>query len=95
RIGVNSGSLEKDLIEKYGGVTPQGLVESALRHVRILEKYDFHNIIVSIKASDVPFSLEAYSLLSQSIDYPIHVGITEAGTVYSGTIKSAVGIGAI
>lgn len=95
RIGVNSGSLEKDLIEKYGGVTPQGLVESALRHVRILEKYDFHNIIVSIKASDVPFSLEAYSLLSQSIDYPIHVGITEAGTVYSGTIKSAVGIGTI
>ncbi|WP_352400782.1 flavodoxin-dependent (E)-4-hydroxy-3-methylbut-2-enyl-diphosphate synthase [Anaerotignum sp.] len=95
RIGVNSGSLEKDLIEKYGGVTPQGLVESALRHVQILEKYGFHDIVVSIKASDVVFSLEAYQLLSQSINYPIHVGITEAGTVYSGTIKSAVGIGAI
>ena len=95
RIGVNSGSLEKDLVEKYGGVTPQGLVESALRHVHILEKYHFHDIIVSIKASDVPFSLEAYGLLSQAIDYPIHVGITEAGTVYSGTIKSAVGIGTI
>ena len=86
RIGVNSGSLEKELVEKYGGVTPQGLVESALKHVKILEKYDFHDIVVSIKASDVPFSLEAY---------PIHVGITEAGTVYIGTIKSAVGIGAI
>ncbi len=95
RIGVNSGSLEKDLVEKYGGVTPQGLVESALRHVQILEKYGFHDIVVSIKASDVVFSLEAYQLLSQAIDYPIHVGITEAGTVYGGTIKSAVGIGAI
>lgn len=95
RIGVNSGSLEKDLVEKYGGVTPQGLVESALRHVKILEKYDFHNIVVSIKASDVPFSIEAYHILAEHIPYPIHVGITEAGTLYSGTIKSAVGIGAI
>lgn len=95
RIGVNSGSLEKDLVEKNGGVTPKGLVESALRHVRILEKYGFYDIVVSIKASDVVFSLEAYQLLSQAIDYPIHVGITEAGTVYGGTIKSAVGIGAI
>ncbi|MDD4843410.1 MAG: flavodoxin-dependent (E)-4-hydroxy-3-methylbut-2-enyl-diphosphate synthase [Anaerotignum sp.] len=95
RIGVNSGSLEKDFIQKYNGVTPQGLVESALRHVRILEKYDFYNIVVSIKASDVQFSLEAYKILSETIDYPIHVGITEAGTVYGGTIKSAVGIGAI
>ena len=95
RIGVNSGSLEKDLVEKYGGVTPQGLVESALRHVRILEKYGFYDIVVSIKASDVVFSLEAYQLLSEAIEYPIHVGITEAGTVYGGTIKSAVGIGAI
>lgn len=95
RIGVNSGSLEKDLVQKYGGVTSQGLVESALRHVRILEKYDYYDIVVSIKASDVLFSLEAYQLLSQAIDYPIHVGITEAGTVYSGTVKSAVGIGAI
>lgn len=95
RIGVNSGSLEKELVEKYGGVTPQGLVESALKHVRILEKYDFHDIVVSIKASDVPFSIEAYRLLSEAIPYPIHVGITEAGTPYAGTIKSAVGIGTI
>lgn len=95
RIGVNSGSLEKDLVEKYGGVTPQGLVESALRHVSILEQLDFYDIIVSIKASDVPFSLECYQRLSDAIDYPIHVGITEAGTLYSGSIKSAVGIGAI
>lgn len=95
RIGVNSGSLEKDLVEKYGGVTPQGLVESALKHVRILENLDFYDIVVSIKASDVPFSLEAYRILSEQIPYPIHVGITEAGTLYSGTIKSAVGIGAI
>lgn len=95
RIGVNSGSLEKDLVYKYGGVTPQGLVESALRHVRILEKFEFYDIVVSIKASDVPFSIESYRLLSQAINYPIHVGITEAGTIYGGTIKSAVGIGAI
>ena len=95
RIGVNSGSLEKDLLEKYAGVTAQGLVESALRHVRILEKYDFHDIVVSIKASDVMLALTSYQLLSEEIDYPLHVGITEAGTVYSGTVKSAVGIGAI
>lgn len=95
RIGVNSGSLEKDLVEKYHGVTPEGLVESALRHVAILEKYDFSDIVVSIKASNVPFSLESYELLSEKIPYPIHVGITEAGTVFGGSIKSAVGIGAI
>lgn len=95
RIGVNSGSLEKDLLEKYGSVTPEALVESALRHVHILEKYQFYDIVVSIKASNVPFSIEAYTLLSEKIDYPIHVGITEAGTVYSGSIKSAVGIGSI
>ncbi len=95
RIGVNSGSLEKELVEKYGGVTPQGLVESALKHVRILEKYEFYDIVVSIKASDVPFSIEAYRLLSEAIPYPIHVGITEAGMPYAGTIKSAVGIGTI
>jgi len=95
RIGVNSGSLEKDLVEKYHGVTPKGLVESAIRHVRILEKYNFYDIIVSIKASNVPFSLESYQLLSERIQYPIHVGITEAGTIFGGTIKSAVGIGII
>lgn len=95
RIGVNSGSLEKEFLEKYGGVTPEALVESALKHVRILEKYAFYQIVVSIKASDVPFSIKAYRLLSEAIPYPIHVGITEAGTPYAGTIKSAVGIGAI
>ena len=95
RIGVNSGSLEKDLLEKYGHVTPEALVESALKHVRILERYDFHDIVISIKASSVPFSIAAYSLLSQKVDYPLHVGITEAGTVWGGTVKSAVGIGSI
>lgn len=95
RIGVNSGSLEKELLNKYGHVTPEALVESALKHVKILEKLDFYNIIISIKASGVPMSIETYSLLSESCDYPIHVGITEAGTVYGGTVKSAVGIGAI
>ncbi|MEA5085518.1 MAG: flavodoxin-dependent (E)-4-hydroxy-3-methylbut-2-enyl-diphosphate synthase [Lachnospiraceae bacterium] len=95
RIGVNSGSLEKELLNKYGRVTPEALVESALKHVKILEKFDFCNIIISIKASGVPMSIATYSLLSKSCDYPIHVGITEAGTVYGGTVKSAVGIGAI
>lgn len=95
RIGVNSGSLEKDILEKYGEVTPQGLVESALRHIRILEKYDFHDIVVSIKASNVPFSLAAYSILSKEVDYPLHLGITESGTIWTGSIKSSVGIGAI
>ncbi|HCT65134.1 MAG TPA: 4-hydroxy-3-methylbut-2-en-1-yl diphosphate synthase [Lachnospiraceae bacterium] len=95
RIGVNSGSLEKELLSKYGHVTPEALVESALKHVKILEKYDFYNIIISIKASGVPMSIETYSLLSEKCDYPIHVGITEAGTIYGGTVKSAVGIGAI
>lgn len=95
RIGVNSGSLEKDILEKYGTVTPEGLVESAMRHVRILEKLDFRDIVISIKASNVPFSLKAYSLLSEEVDYPLHVGITESGTEWSGTIKSSVGIGAI
>ena len=95
RIGVNSGSLEKSLVEKYGGVTPQGLVESALGHIKLLEENDFSDIAVSIKASNVPFSVEVYELLSDTVDYPLHVGITEAGTVWGGTVKSAVGIGAI
>lgn len=95
RIGVNSGSLEKDILEKYGEVTPQGLVESALRHVAILEDLNYDKIVISIKASNVPFSMETYSLLSQKVNYPLHLGITEAGTLYSGTVKSAVGIGAI
>lgn len=95
RIGVNSGSLEKDILEKYGAVTPNGLVESALRHIDIIERYDYNNIVVSIKASSVPFSLATYSILSEKIDYPLHLGITESGTVKTGTIKSAVGIGSI
>lgn len=95
RIGVNSGSLEKELLQKYGEVTPMALVESAMRHIRILEKYDFDDIVISIKASNVDFTMEAYSLLSKEVDYPLHLGITESGTVWSGSIKSAVGIGAI
>lgn len=95
RVGVNSGSLEKHIIEKYGGVTPEGLVESALGHVKLLEENDFYDTAISIKASNVPFSIEVYDLLSNTVDYPLHVGITEAGTVWGGTIKSAVGIGAI
>lgn len=95
RIGVNSGSLEKEFIDKYSGVTPEGLVESALKNVSILQKYNFYDIVISIKASNVPFSIKAHELLSSQVDYPIHVGITESGTLWSGTIKSAVGIGAI
>lgn len=96
RIGVNSGSLQKELLKKFGGhVTPEAMVESALSHVKILEECDFRDIVISIKSSNVPFSIEAYSLLSQAVDYPLHLGITEAGTVYSGTVKSAVGIGSI
>lgn len=95
RIGVNSGSLEKDILQKYGQVTPEGLIESALRHVNIIEQYDYENIVVSIKASNVPFSIQTYSMLSNKIDYPLHLGITESGTVSTGTIKSSVGIGAI
>lgn len=95
RIGVNAGSLEKDLLQKYGGPTPEGLVESALRHIALLEKQGFYDICVSLKASDVPFTIAAYEQLSRLVDYPLHVGITEAGTLWSGTVKSAVGIGAI
>ena len=95
RIGVNSGSLEKNIIQMYNGVTSKGLVESALNNINILEKYNFENIIVSIKASSVPLSIESYSMLSEKIDYPIHLGITEAGTIWRGTIKSSVGIGTI
>lgn len=95
RIGVNSGSLEKDILNKYGHVTAEGLAESALGHVRILEELDFHDIVISIKSTDVPMAFEAYRLISEKTDYPLHIGITEAGTVYRGTIKSAVGIGAM
>jgi len=95
RIGVNAGSLEKEILQKYKGVTPEGIVESAYNHVKILEDLNFHNIIVSLKSSDVNFSIKSYELISKMIDYPLHVGITEAGTLHAGTIKSAVGIGAI
>lgn len=95
RIGVNSGSLEQEFLDKYNGVSPIGLVESAIKHIQILEKYDFYDTVVSIKSSNVPFSIEAHELLSNKVDYPIHVGITEAGTLWSGAMKSAVGIGAI
>lgn len=95
RIGVNAGSLEKHLLEKYGTSTPEALVESALGHVKILEELDFHNIKISLKSHDVPETIRAYQLISAVVDYPLHVGITEAGTVQSGTIKSAVGIGAL
>lgn len=92
RIGVNSGSIEKDLLEKYGA-TPKAAVESALRHVRILEKLKFHDILISIKFSDVPKMVEGYRLLAKKVNYPLHLGVTEAGTTYVGTIKSAIGIG--
>ncbi len=95
RVGVNSGSLEKELIEKYGGVTAAGLVESALDKVRMIEECAYDNIVISIKSSDVPMCIEAYQLVSESSDYPLHVGITEAGTTFSGTIKSSVGLGVI
>ena len=93
RIGVNAGSLEKEILSKHNGITPEGLVESALNHVRILENLDFYDTVISIKSSSVPISVKAYELLSQKTDYPLHIGITEAGTVFSGSIKSAVGIG--
>jgi (E)-4-hydroxy-3-methylbut-2-enyl-diphosphate synthase len=93
RIGVNSGSLEKKILEKYGRPTPEAMVESALGHIKILEDLDFTDIKVSIKASDVPTTIDAYRLMSKSSKYPLHIGVTEAGTLFSGTIKSSVGLG--
>jgi (E)-4-hydroxy-3-methylbut-2-enyl-diphosphate synthase len=95
RIGVNAGSLPRDLLEKYGHPTAEALVEAAWRHIRILEDMDYLNIKLSLKCHDVPLTLTAYRLLASQCDYPLHVGITEAGTVNSGIIKSAVGIGAL
>ena len=95
RIGVNAGSLSRKLLQKYGGATPEALVESALEHVKILEAEDFFDIKISLKAHDVPLTLAAYRLMSAKKNYPLHVGITEAGTVNTGVIKSAVGIGAL
>ena len=95
RIGVNGGSLEKELLAKYGRVTPEALVESALRHVRLLEKFDFTDVCISVKSSDVPLNIQAYRLLHETVDYPLHLGVTEAGTPTMGLVKSAVGIGAL
>lgn len=95
RIGVNSGSLEKDLLKQYDGVTPEALAESALRHVRICEAFGFEDIVISVKASDVPMMIATNRLLSDQVDYPLHLGVTEAGTPRTGTIRSAVGIGAL
>lgn len=95
RIGVNSGSLEKDLLKKYGHVTPEALCESALRHASLLEKFDFNDIVISIKSSDVPTMVAAYRLVAQQCDYPLHLGVTEAGTRHMGMLKSAAGIGAL
>ena len=95
RIGVNAGSLPKDLLEKYGHPTAEALVEAAWRHIHILEELDYRNIKISLKAHDVPLTIAAYRLLAAQCDYPLHVGITEAGTVNSGIIKSAVGIGTL
>jgi (E)-4-hydroxy-3-methylbut-2-enyl-diphosphate synthase len=93
RIGVNGGSLEKDLLAKYGTATPEAMVESALRHIAILEDLGFSDTIISLKASDVQRTVAAYRLLSQKVDYPLHLGVTEAGTAFSGSIKSSIGLG--
>jgi (E)-4-hydroxy-3-methylbut-2-enyl-diphosphate synthase len=93
RIGINSGSLERDLLRKYGRATPEAMVEGALRSIRFIEALDFHEIKVSLKSSDVVTTIEAYRLISREVDYPLHLGVTESGTLVSGTIKSSIGIG--
>ena len=95
RIGVNGGSLEKPLLAKYGGVTPEALVESAFGHIALLEQYDFHDICVSLKSSSVVTTMAAYRLMSEKSDYSLHLGVTETGTTQMGTIKSAIGIGGL
>ena len=95
RIGVNGGSLEKEILAKHGGVTPQAMVESAMYHVRLLEKHDFDDIVISIKSSNVPIMMAAYRLLAAECEYPLHLGVTEAGTYRMGLIKSAMGIGGL
>ena len=95
RIGVNGGSLEKHLLAKYGGVCPEAMVESAFGHIRLLNKFDFDDICVSLKSSSVPMTMKAYQIMSQESSYPLHIGVTEAGTVRMGTLKSAVGIGGL
>lgn len=95
RVGVNSGSLEKEILAKYSSPTPEALCESALYHTSLLEKFDFDNIVISLKSSDVKKAYDAYSLISQKCDYPLHIGITEAGTQRMGIIKSSAGLGAL
>lgn len=95
RIGVNGGSLEKDILEKYGEPTPEGMVESAMKHVKILEDLDFHDIVISLKSSNTMLTIKAYELASKTFPYPLHVGVTEAGTTLGGTIKSSLGIGTL
>ncbi len=95
RIGVNGGSLERDLLEQYGGVTPEALLESAMRHVRLLNEFDFDDICISVKDSDVRLMMAANRLLAEATDYPLHLGVTEAGTEYRGIIKSSIGVGAL
>ncbi|MEF9991645.1 MAG: flavodoxin-dependent (E)-4-hydroxy-3-methylbut-2-enyl-diphosphate synthase [Romboutsia sp.] len=95
RIGVNGGSLEKELLEKYGFATPEALVESAMGHIKILEDLDFYNIVISLKSSDIYKTIDAYELISKKVDYPLHIGITESGSIKKGTIKSSIGVGAL
>lgn len=95
RIGVNGGSLEKEILEKYGEPTPEGMVESAMKHVKILEDLDFHDIVISLKSSNTMLTIKAYELASKTFPYPLHVGVTEAGTALGGTIKSSLGIGTL
>ena len=95
RIGVNGGSLEKPILAKYGGVTPQAMVDSAFGHIALLNRYDFDDICVSLKSSSVPITMGAYELMHQQADYPLHLGVTEAGTTRMGTLKSAAGIGGL
>ena len=95
RIGVNGGSLEKDILEKYGEPTPEGMVESAMKHVKILEDLDFYDIVISLKSSNTMLTIKAYELASKTFPYPLHVGVTEAGTALGGTIKSSLGIGTL
>lgn len=95
RIGVNGGSLEKEILEKYGEPTPEGMVESAMKHVKILEDLDFHDIVISLKSSNTMLTIKAYELASKTFPYPLHVGVTEAGTALGGTVKSALGIGTL
>lgn len=95
RIGVNSGSVEKRLLEKYGYPSPEAIVESAMDHIRILEELDFYDMVISLKSSDVPTMIQTYTLMAEKRNYPLHVGVTEAGTAFSGGIKSAVGIGTV